>query len=114
MEVNSAIDIDYKIIGQRIKKKRIELRETQEKIAKDLGVSVAYLSRVERGSSHVNLKRLVEISKRLRTPVDYFLTGVVKDASGYLSQEFKDTLTKCEPEKQRAILKIAKIISKMK
>ena len=50
--------IDYNIMGERIKKARLEKQLTQENIAEKLDVSVAFLSRIERGSSHINLKRL--------------------------------------------------------
>ena len=53
--------LDYVVIGQRLKKARIEKKLTQEKIAEELGVSVAFISRVECGNAKVNLTRLSEI-----------------------------------------------------
>lgn len=53
--------LDYNIIGQRIKKARQNKHLTQEDLAEKLDVSVAFLSRIERGSSHINLKRLNQI-----------------------------------------------------
>ena len=40
--------IDYNIMGERIKKARLEKQLTQENIAEKLDVSVAFLSRIER------------------------------------------------------------------
>ena len=48
--------LDYNIIGERLKKARVEKNMTQEKLAEQLDVSIAFLSRIERGSSHINLK----------------------------------------------------------
>ena len=52
--------LDYTIIGERLKKARLEKNLTQEQLAEQIDVSIAFLSRVERGSSHINLKRLSE------------------------------------------------------
>lgn len=50
--------LDYTIIGERLKKARTDKKMTQENLAEQLDVSIAFLSRVERGNSHINLKRL--------------------------------------------------------
>ena len=57
--------LDYNIIGERLKKARIDKNMTQEKLAEQIDVSVAFLSRVERGTSHINLKRLTQICEIL-------------------------------------------------
>ena len=41
--------LDYNIIGERLKKARVEKNMTQEKLAEQLDVSIAFLSRIERG-----------------------------------------------------------------
>ena len=50
--------IDYSVIGSRIKEARLSKNLTQEELADQIDISVAFLSRVERGNSHINLKRL--------------------------------------------------------
>ena len=50
--------IDYSVIGSRIKQARLAKNMTQEDLADKIDISVAFLSRVERGNSHINLKRL--------------------------------------------------------
>lgn len=55
--------VDYTIIGERIKNARKEKNMTQEKLAEQIGVSIAFLSRIERGNSQVNIKRLSQIVK---------------------------------------------------
>lgn len=46
--------LDYSIIGSRIRKARLEKNITQEELAEKIDVSVAFISRIERGTSHVN------------------------------------------------------------
>lgn len=58
--------LDYNIIGERIKLARTKAKLTQEKLAEKLEVSVPYLSRVECGDSHINLKRLNQICEIVR------------------------------------------------
>ena len=46
------MSIDYKIIGKRIKERRKICQITQETLAEKLGVSVGYISQIERGIAH--------------------------------------------------------------
>ena len=57
-EETSMLIKDYNIIGNRIKQARLAKNMTQEDLADKIDISVAFLSRVERGNSHINLKRL--------------------------------------------------------
>ena len=57
---------DYSVIGKRIKEARNNQNLTQEELADELNISVAFLSRVETGKSHINLKRLTQIAEFLK------------------------------------------------
>lgn len=46
---------DYYVIGRRIKQCRLDRKMTQEELADEISISVAFLSRVERGNAHLNL-----------------------------------------------------------
>lgn len=103
--------LDYNIIGQRIKQARLAKNYTQEELSEKIDVSVAFLSRVERGNSHINLKRLTQICNLLDVSEGYILSGTSSDSENYLSKEFFDLLKSCPAHKQRLIYKIAKIIA---
>ncbi len=103
--------VDFKLIGDRIKQIRKEKKISQEKLAEQLDVSIAYLSRVERGSSEINLKRIFDIATMLDVPVTYLIQGVSCKEKNYLNKELYDILVKCDEEKQRLIYDIAKIIA---
>ena len=49
--------LDYSIIGERLKSARLAKNLTQEQLAEKLDVSVAFLSRAERGNVKINLSR---------------------------------------------------------
>ncbi len=103
--------LDYTIIGERLKKARSDKKMTQEMLAEKLDVSIAFLSRIERGNSHVNLKRLSQICEILGVSEGYILNGTSSQSENYLSSEFNDILNSASPEKQKLIYKIAKVIS---
>ena len=103
--------LDYNVIGQRIKKARLERELTQEKLAEKLDVSIAFLSRVERGNSRISLKRLNQVCDVLGVTEGDILNGVSENSKNYLSTEFNELLTNVTPDKQKLIYKIAKIIS---
>lgn len=102
--------LDYTIIGERLKKARLEKNLAQEQLAEQIDVSIAFLSRVERGSSHINLKRLTQICNILGISEGLILNGASEDSSDYLNADFKEILEKASPDKQKLIYKIAEII----
>lgn len=103
--------IDYNVIGQRIKRARLAKKYTQEYLAEKLDISVAFLSRVERGNSHINLKRLNQLCGLLDVTEGYILNGASSTAENYLTEEFYELLHRCTPEKQRLIYNIALVIA---
>ena len=103
--------LDYNIIGERLKKARTEKGLTQEKLSEKLDVSIAFLSRIERGSSHISLKWLSQVCDILGITEGSILNGSSNNSETYLSSEFEQLLKNVSPEKQKLIYKIAKVIS---
>lgn len=103
--------LDYTVIGQRIKQARLAKNYTQEDLAEKIDISVAFLSRVERGNSHINLKRLNQLCGLLDVSEGYLLNGASSNAKNYLEQEFAELLKTCSPEKQKLIYNVAKVIA---
>ena len=106
--------IDYSVIGERLKKVRKEKHMTQEQLAEKLDVSIAFLSRIERGSSQVNLKRLSQICEILGVSEGEILNGVSNKSNKYLNEEFSSLLKDCSPADRSLIYEIAKVVSKKK
>ncbi len=103
--------LDYKLIGERLKKARLQKGYTQEKLAEKIDVSIAYLSRIETGATHINLKRLNELCGVLDISEAYVLNGASDDSVSYLNTELSSILKDCTPEKKELIYQIATIIS---
>ena len=85
---------------------------TQDMLSEKMGVSIAFLSRIERGSSQINLKRLSQICELLGVTEGEILNGSSNNSSKYLDAEFANLLGKCSPEQQKLIYDIAKVIAK--
>lgn len=105
------MSLNYSIIGVRLKQARINKGITQEKLAEDLGVSVPYVSRIERGSTSINLKRLAEMCALLDVSEGEILSGSASESSSYLNTAFSDLLKNCPAEKIDLIYKVAKVIA---
>ena len=103
--------IDYSVIGSRIKKARLAKNMTQEDLADKIDISVAFLSRVERGNSHINLKRLNQLCDLLDVSEGYLLNGASSSSENYLDKEFTDLIKSVSPEKQKLIYNVAKTIA---
>ncbi len=103
--------LDYTVIGQRLKEARLAKNYTQEDLAEQVDISVAFLSRVERGNSHINLKRLNQLCGLLDVTEGYVLNGASSSSKNYLGKEFAELLRQCSPDKQKLIYNIAKTIA---
>lgn len=102
--------LDYKIIGERIKRARLNNGLTQEQLAEKLDVSVAFFSRLETGSTHINLKRLNQICEILNISEGSVLNGSNDNSRSYLTTDFSELLQNCSAEKLKLIYNIAKVI----
>ncbi len=103
--------LDYSVIGSRIKQARLAKNMTQEDLADQIDISVAFLSRVERGNSHINLKRLNQLCGLLDVSEGYLLNGASSSSENYLDKEFTDLIKSVSPEKQKLIYNVAKTIA---
>lgn len=104
------MSLNYSIIGVRLRQARMDKKITQEQLAEKMDVSVAYISRIERGSTAINLKRLSELCSILEVSEGEILNGVSTDSQSYLSSDFNDLLKNCPPEKIDLIYNVAKAI----
>lgn len=104
--------VDFCIIGKRLKNARKTKGFTQEKLVEKMGVSIAYLSKVETGRIHINLERLSQICGILEVSEGEILNGVANNSSKYLHYEFTELLKDCNPETQKLIYDVAKVIAK--
>ena len=59
-------------VGQKIKKRRLELKKTQSWLAKKIGVTFQQIQMYEKGSNGTNAFNLKEIAYALQVSILYF------------------------------------------
>jgi len=62
-------------VGDRIKKRRLELNWTQDQLAQKSGISKSFLSDLENGKRSVSADNLLDIARVLGVSLDYLMTG---------------------------------------
>lgn len=102
--------LDYKLIGSRLKQARLNNKYTQESLSEILDVSVAFLSRVERGSLDISLKRLSQMCKILGVTEGDILNGASTTSRNYLNSDLSTLLKDCPPDKIKLVYKLAKAV----
>ena len=102
------MNIDYKLIGERIKHARKIKEITQENMAEKLGVSIGYVSQVERGVTKISLDLLGAISSILECNVSSLISASAVNSTEYLESEIVSELRKLDQRKKKFILTIIK------
>lgn len=102
--------LDYKLIGSRLRQARLNKNLTQENLVEMLDVSVAFLSRVERGSLDISLKRLSQICEILEVTEGDILNGSSTTSRNYLNSDLSNLLKNCPPDKMKLVYKLAKAV----
>ena len=102
-------DIEFAKVGQKMKELRVSQGITQEKIAKDLDTTIAYVSNVENNRTKLNLRILVYYAELCHVSVEYLLDAgrekaqkveedgaekEIRRALGFYSQEEKQKFLK--------------------
>lgn len=62
-------------VGERIKKRRLELGWTQEQLCQKAGISKGFLSDLENDKRSVSATNLLDIARALSLSLDYLMTG---------------------------------------
>lgn len=64
-----------RLVGQRIRWRRRELKLTQEKLGELLELTFQQVQKYEKGTNRISAGRLFELSSVLQVPVTYFYEG---------------------------------------
>ena len=83
------VDLD-KLIGERIRIRRLLMNVTQNELAKHLGITFQQIQKYENGKNRVSASTLYQISKKLCAPISYFF-GIGSIDSGITIGQFKDS-----------------------
>ncbi len=106
--------IDFNKVGKRMKQLRNEQGITQDKIAKDLGSTIAFVSNIENNRTKINLRVLMYYSKLCHISIDSLLNAgnpdyFEADENTVIDQELSRVLNHYTKEEKIKILKMLKI-----
>jgi len=73
--------VDYKDLGQRIRKARKAVRLTQEQLAAKTGLSASFMGHIERGSRVASLESLINICNTLNISPNQLLAASLTNTS---------------------------------
>lgn len=83
------MEIDKKLVGDRIKRRRKAAGLTQEALAEQIGLSKNHLSNIERGRYLPTIETLLMICDALGQTPDYYLIGKLSPETDRISQMVK-------------------------
>lgn len=69
------------LVGARLRSRRKQLKMSQERLGKEIGVSFQQVQKYENGTNRIGAGRLAEISKVLDVPVAHFFTNGSAESS---------------------------------
>lgn len=104
------MDINYKLLGKRIKEMRTKQNLTQENLAEQVGVSTVYISHIEIGSSKPSIETLVKICNVLNVSFDYLLSNFLYASKEYLQDDIANLLKNCSSDDMKLIIDMIKVI----
>jgi len=93
------LKIDYKVLGERIAKRRKVLNLTQDDIAEATGLSNNHISNIENNHSIPSIESLIKICGALDITPDYFLLGIVRHTNDSLLSQINQKIKLCDEKK---------------
>jgi transcriptional regulator with XRE-family HTH domain len=87
--------IDYKTIGAKIRKRRINCKLSQEKLAEMCDVGTTHISHIETGNCIPSLKVFIGIINALNCSADELLCDELEKAEHTYSSEISNLLEDC-------------------
>lgn len=103
-------ELDFSLIGQRIREIRCDKYLTQEYLANATGVNVSHISNIETNKVKVSLTLLVQICNALDVTIDYLLENEYHNPTSALEKELLNTVKNMPNDKQETLLRIAKVL----
>ena len=101
------MNINYELIGRRIKEVRMSKRMSQEELAEQIDRSVSYISHVERGVKKASLETLILTANTLGTTLNVFLYGNQVNNPAEYHSEIIELLEDCDRYEKRVIFQNA-------
>lgn len=106
------IELDFKIIGSRIQKRRNEKKMTQAELAELIDTNQKHLSRIEGGYHRCTLDIIVAIAKALDVSVDYLIADYEDSSNPSTVQVIIDDIKGMTPKQLEMLQENIRTIKK--
>lgn len=103
-------NLDFALIGARIKEVRLDRHLTQEYLANATDVNVSHISNIETNKVKVSLALLVAICNAMNVTVDYILENEYTMPTSAFESELLRTVDTLDSSKKELLLRIAKVL----
>lgn len=110
MDVN---ELDYKMIGQRIRAERKKKNWQQAELAFRAGTTPAHLSHIETGQTKLALPTIVKIANALSVSVDALLCDSLEQVKVVYDEKIAEELEDCDAAELQAFLEIIQTTKKV-
>lgn len=88
----------YKLLGERIKEKRLLLGLTQDKLSELCDFSSSYIGIIERGEKRMSIESLVRIANELNVNANYLLSDSVLYENAIYKDKFCEMVSDFDTE----------------
>lgn len=102
------MELDYKVIGKRIKEYRKKNKMTQAELAEKVGVEPTTISHIERATTKLSLSTLICIANTLETSLDELVYTNLAKSSHISVSIIENLLTDCTPDEISTIAEVIK------
>ena len=106
------IELDFKVIGERIQKCRTEKKMTQAELAEKIDTNQKHLSRIECGYHRSTLDAIVAIARALDVSVDYLIADYNDSNNPSTLQVILDEIRGMTPKQLEMLQENIKTIKK--
>lgn len=89
-------EIDYILIGNRIKQLRNQLELTQENLAEACGLDTSTIQKIEAGDRGMKISTLIPLCKQIGASADYILFGKIPFSTEPAFKWTRDFLNKAD------------------
>ena len=103
-------EIDYRLLGVRIKQLRQSRGFTQEGLAEAGGCNTTHISNIENNHTKVSLNVLLAIANALDTSIDLLLSDQYGNSTVALDNAVLNAISALDDDKKEKILKIIEIL----
>ncbi len=102
--------VDYQMLGENIRRARLDSNLTQEELAEAVECNASHISNIENNYTKVSLPTLVSISNVLETSIDYLVRDSYNNKKTGIESEILLEMSKYNDRKREELLRIAKVL----